>query len=74
MKRNKGPADWEQRTRLRPTPRAVADLVNSHGWLAAEERWSWLERPQLQHLLKQAGRPMDPDEAPEDFEIKDLEP
>jgi hypothetical protein len=65
--------DWEQRVRRRPAPDEVADLIRTHGWEAAEERWSWLGHRSLLLILNKARR-MDPDQVPEDYDVPDLEP
>jgi hypothetical protein len=57
MKKSKG-QDWTSGVYIRPTPRQVAQLMDSHGGAAVRERWGWLNPDTLSHLATQGRREM----------------
>ena len=50
----------DQRVRTRPAGEAVARLVRTHGWDAAEQRRWWLDRRSLNDLVCRVRRGQPP--------------
>jgi hypothetical protein len=63
---------WDHVVRMRPARQQLAELIRTHGMNAAQQRWGWLSYEALRLILKKGT--MDPDQAPDDFEVEDIEP
>lgn len=52
----RGIHSWTEGVMKRPTARQVAELDISHGFHASEERWWFIPKHQIRHLISQGKR------------------
>jgi len=50
--------DWRLHVHITPDPVKVAQIMESHGYHAAVERWDWLSAGTVSHLATEGRRRM----------------